>query len=116
MIIRSNRITINRVRKPSPDNVNDELQWFFDSLGVLGNRDKDKSCFRTVIVLLRSIKRDGMTSDEISEKISEQHKINIDNTSLQSITPIKEIGKYNIKIALGKSNCQITLKVKSETS
>ncbi|AJF60889.1 TPA: winged helix-turn-helix transcriptional regulator [Candidatus Woesearchaeota archaeon] len=71
MIIRSNRITINRIRKPAADNVNDELQWFFDSLGILGERDKDKSCFRTAIVLLRSVKHgDGLTSDEISEKVN----------------------------------------------
>ena len=71
MIIRSNRITINRIRKPKDSAINDELQWFFDSLGLLGNRDRNKSCFRMVIILLKSLKHgQGMTSDEISERVN----------------------------------------------
>ena len=70
MIVRSNKITINRIRKPKDHNLNDELQWFFDSLGLLGNRDRNKSCFRMVIVLLKSLRQgEGMTSDEIADKI-----------------------------------------------
>ncbi|MFH2021583.1 MAG: winged helix-turn-helix domain-containing protein [archaeon] len=71
MIAKNIKITITRMRKPREENLNDELQWFFQSLGIFGNRDKNKSCFRTVIVLLRSLRHDeGLTSDEISEKVS----------------------------------------------
>jgi DNA-binding transcriptional ArsR family regulator len=64
------RITISRIRKPKDNSMNDELQWIFQSLGLFGNRDKNKSCFRTVIVLLRELREgEGLTSDEISERI-----------------------------------------------
>ncbi|MBT3720711.1 winged helix-turn-helix transcriptional regulator [archaeon] len=70
MIIKSRKITINRIRKPKNQNLNDELQWFFQSLGLFGNRDKNKSCFRMTIVLLKSLRDpEGLTSDEISEKV-----------------------------------------------
>ncbi|MEK6916491.1 MAG: winged helix-turn-helix domain-containing protein, partial [Nanoarchaeota archaeon] len=100
MIIRSNRITINRIRKPEADNVNDELLWFFDSLGILGNRDKDKSCFRTVIILLRSVNRDGMTSDEISEKInlSRGTVVHHLNNLMKSGVVINQSNKYMLRV------------------
>jgi predicted transcriptional regulator len=70
MIIRSSKITIYKSRRPSSENVNEELQWFCDSLGIFGDRDKDKSCFRMFIILLKSLHdTDGLTSDEISEKV-----------------------------------------------
>ena len=65
------RITISRIRKPKENTLNDELQWIFQSLGLFGNRDKNKSCFRMVIVLLRELREgEGLTSDEISEKVN----------------------------------------------
>jgi DNA-binding transcriptional ArsR family regulator len=68
---RNNRITIFRTKKPSADNINEELHWFCDSLGLFGERDKDKSCFRMFVVLLRSLHHtEGLTSDEISAKVS----------------------------------------------
>jgi predicted transcriptional regulator len=70
MILRRNKITLYRSRRPNEDNINDELQWFCDSLGLFGERDRDKSCFRMFVVLLRSLRdADGMSSDEISEKV-----------------------------------------------
>ncbi len=71
MIIRSNKITIKKIRKPRNQDINQDLQWFFRSLGLFGPRDKNKSCFRLTIVLLKSLRSSqGLTSDEISEKVS----------------------------------------------
>jgi predicted transcriptional regulator len=70
MILRKNKITIYRTRKPGEENVNEELKWFCDSLGLFGERDKDKSCFRMFVVLLKSLHNaPGMSSDEISEQV-----------------------------------------------
>ena len=69
MIIRKNKITIHKIRKPRAENVNDELQWFCDSLGLFGTRDRDKSCFRMFVVILKSLHNDGLTSDQISDKV-----------------------------------------------
>lgn len=64
------KITIHYQRIPKEQGLNEELQWFCNSLGLFGNRDRDKSCFRMFIILLRSLnRRDGLTSDEISEKV-----------------------------------------------
>jgi predicted transcriptional regulator len=63
------RITIIRTRKPEKDNLNEELQYLGNSLGLFSERDKDKSCFRIFIVLLKALKTGTrMTSDEIAAR------------------------------------------------
>lgn len=50
--------------------MNEELQWFSDSLGLFGNRDKDKSCFRLFITLLKSLhSAEGLSSDQLADKV-----------------------------------------------
>ncbi|RME52238.1 ArsR family transcriptional regulator [Candidatus Woesearchaeota archaeon] len=62
------RITIIKSKRPSPGNVNEELQWFGGSLGLFNLRDKDKSCFRIFITLLKQLKTGAkLTSDAIAE-------------------------------------------------
>lgn len=65
------RITIINIRKPSRDNVNQQLQWFGTSLGLFNLRDKDKSCFRIFIELLRAAKkREPLSSDELAYNLN----------------------------------------------
>lgn len=65
------RITIIKVSKPVEPTFNDVLQWFGDSLGLFHLRDKDKSCFRIFIELLKVAKEGiGLSSDEIAERTS----------------------------------------------
>ncbi len=65
------RITIVRQRRPLKGSVNEELQWFGTSLGLFGERDKDKSCFRIFIELIKSAKGNGgYTSDELAERLA----------------------------------------------
>lgn len=69
MRVTHQKITIISVRKPAR-NLNNELQWFGSSLGLFNLRDKDKSCFRVFIELLKAAKRDKpLTSDEIAYKL-----------------------------------------------
>lgn len=64
------RITIINIRKPVKHNLNAELQWFGSSLGLFNLRDKDKSCFRLFIELLKAAKmRLPLTSDELAFKL-----------------------------------------------
>ena len=64
------RITIVKVRRPPRATVNDELQWFGHSLGLFGERDRDKSCFRIFIELIKAIKATGgLTSDELADRL-----------------------------------------------
>lgn len=69
MHMRSNyqRITIIKASRPSSDNINDQLQWLGGSLGLFNLRDRDKSCFRIFIELLKMAKADqAVTSDELA--------------------------------------------------
>ncbi|MBW2984996.1 helix-turn-helix domain-containing protein [Candidatus Woesearchaeota archaeon] len=61
------KITIIRSRKPQKRNLNEELQWFGSSLGLFNLRDKDKSCYRIFVELLKAAKsRVPLSSDEIA--------------------------------------------------
>jgi predicted transcriptional regulator len=65
------KITIVSLRKPLKGNLNDELQWFGNSLGLFGKRDKDKSCFRVFIELLKGSRmKRPFSSDELAFQLS----------------------------------------------
>lgn len=59
------RITIISVRKQDNQDINDELQWLSRSLGLFSERDKEKSCYRIFLVLLKENK--PMSSDELAD-------------------------------------------------
>jgi len=65
------RITIVSINRPSQKNINQELQWLGSSLGLFNLRDRDKSCFRVFLELLKSAKAGSLlSSDDISAKLS----------------------------------------------
>ena len=65
--IYQHKVTIVASRKPNEGTINEELQWFGNSLGLFNLRDKDKSCFRVFIELLKSAKRkQPLSSDELA--------------------------------------------------
>src|SRR3989338_8775206 len=62
------KITIWKIRKENSDNINQELQWLGNSLGLFNLRDRDSSCFMVFITLIRKAKRNQpLSSDEIAE-------------------------------------------------
>lgn len=65
------RITIIKVRRTTNEqNINQQLQWLGNSLGLFGLRDKDSSCFRVFITLVRTARRnEALSSDEIAERL-----------------------------------------------
>lgn len=71
MRIEIGRIDIVHLRKPSADaEANELLQWFGRSLGMFGLRDRDKSCFRLFIELLKSGRGDkALSSDELAYRL-----------------------------------------------
>ncbi len=61
------KITIISMHKPRIADINQELQWFGTSLGLFNLRDKDKSCFRLFIELLKATKmQNPVSSDELA--------------------------------------------------
>ena len=70
MNIINHRITIISIGRPRVRNINDELQWFGHTLGLFNLRDKDKSCFRLFIELVKNARRNHpSTSDELAAKL-----------------------------------------------
>lgn len=100
MIIRRQRITIIRNRLPKKQ-VNEELQWFGDSLGLFNLRDKDKSCFRVFLELIKSAKLGNpLTSDEIAEKLnlSRGTVIHHINKMIESGIIIHQNNRYMLRV------------------
>lgn len=63
------KVTVIRIRRGLEGNVNNDLQWLGNSLGLFGLRDKDSSCFRIFITLVK--KADNhLSSDKIAERLS----------------------------------------------
>ncbi len=63
------KITIIRAKKPEKNSLNEDLQWFSKSLGLFTERDKEKSCFRIFIQLVKATKnQNGLKSDDIAER------------------------------------------------
>jgi|SRR3989338_814943 len=82
------RITIVRARKPAERSINDELQWVGDSLGLFNVRDKDKSCFRVFIELLKAAKlKHPLSSDELAYRLGLSR-----GTVIHHITRLMESG------------------------
>jgi len=67
----SQRITIVNIRKPYEKTINEQLQWMGTSLGLFNLRDRNKSCFRIFIDLLKSSKdKKSLTSDQIADNLN----------------------------------------------
>lgn len=63
------KVTIVRERTPLHHNVNDLLLILGQSLGLFSLRDKDKSCYRIFITLVKALKLGvELTSDELATK------------------------------------------------
>jgi predicted transcriptional regulator len=66
MITRFKKVTIVRIRNPQKT-INEEIQWFSESLGLFSQRDKERSCYRLFLEILRSKK--PLSSDELAYKL-----------------------------------------------
>ncbi len=65
--MRLTRITIIKEKKFPKANINDLLMLFGESLGLFSMRDKDKSCYRIFITLIKALKmKVELTSDELA--------------------------------------------------
>jgi len=63
------KITLISIRKPSK-NINEQIQWIANSLGLFNLRDKNKSCFRIFLELLKASKLNlGLKSEDLAKKL-----------------------------------------------
>lgn len=63
------KITIIHKKSPANNSINELLLNFGESLGLFSSRDKDKSCYRIFIILIKALKLNlELTSDDIALK------------------------------------------------
>lgn len=95
--MRFTRVTIIRKSVLKEPDLNEQLKWFGQSIGLFNQRDKDKSCFRIFIVLLKSLKaRNALTSDEIAAatNLTRGTVIHHLNKLMESGIVVLEKGRY----------------------
>ena len=86
------RFTIIRIRKIPSQDVNQELQWLGNALGLFNLRDKDKSCFRLFIELLKAAKmRVPLSSDELALNIFKNSELSVYLKFFSILLPITVI-------------------------
>ena len=96
------RITIINIRKPDAVNINSELQWLASSLGLINLRDKDKSCFRIFIELLKSSKeKEQLSSDGLAFTLglSRGTVVHHLNKLMESGLVVNEHNRYVLRVA-----------------
>ena len=101
IMIINQRITIIRRTVPRRTNVNEELQWLGNSLGLFNLRDKDKSCFRIFIELLKEARRnEGLTSDELAYRLglSRGTVVHHLNKLMEAGIVVFEKGAYKLRV------------------
>lgn len=60
-------IRILKIEKKNSNEINEDIQWISNSLGLFSKRDKEKSCFRVFLELLKAKKENKLiSSDEIA--------------------------------------------------
>ncbi|MGE0793098.1 MAG: ArsR/SmtB family transcription factor [Candidatus Woesearchaeota archaeon] len=99
--MRITKITLIR-KKSNPStsiNINDLLLQFGESLGLFSSRDKDKSCYRIFIILIKALKANfELSSDEIAiqTKLTRGTVIHHLNHLMDTGIVTSERGKYFI--------------------
>ena len=67
-LFKMQKLIIIKTRKTPSTTINDDLKWIGKSLGLFNVRDRNSSCFRIFIVLLKKSKRNELvTSDDIAK-------------------------------------------------
>ncbi len=99
-MITAHRITIIRttIRK---GNVNDEIRWLGNSLGLFTLRDKESSCYRIFVELLKSSKTNKeLTSDQLAFNLnlSRGTVVHHLNRLMDSGLVEFEKGKYKLRV------------------
>lgn len=100
MVIIHQRITIVSARKPRR-NLNDELQWLGNSLGLFSLRDKDRSCFRLFIELLKAAKvHHALSSDALAAKLKLSRGTTVHhlNKLMETGIVMREGNKYILRV------------------
>ncbi len=81
--------------------VNDEIKWLCSSLGLFSLRDKDSSCYRVFIELLKNSKANKtLASDEIAHNLELSRGTVMHHVKrlIESGLVVSEKGKYKLRV------------------
>ncbi len=94
------RITIVQLPPPKGHDINYELQWLGNSLGLFGERDRDRSCFRVFITLVKEAKKEPLSSDQIAHQLhlSRGTVVHHVNNLMESGIVARERGGYALRM------------------
>ena len=90
-------ITIKKVRKPKGSDLNQDIQIISQSLGLFTKRDKEKSCYRVFLELVKN--KNGLSAEEITitTNLTRPTVIHHLKNLLDYNLIIKDKSKYKIK-------------------
>ena len=90
-------ITIINSELLDNSNLNNKIQWFSNCLGMFNKRDKEKSCFRIFINLLKE--KDSLSSEELAKKANLSRATIIHHISklIDSDLVVKKEKKYSLR-------------------
>ena len=90
-------ITIKKVRKPKGSDLNQDIQIISQSLGLFTKRDKEKSCYRVFLELVKN--KSGLSAEEITitTNLTRPTVIHHLKNLLDYNLIIKDKSKYKIK-------------------
>jgi len=91
------KFTLISYSEQPPKNINEQLQWLGSSFGLFNLRDKDSSCFRVFIELIKH--KDGITAEELSKRVNLSRATTIHhlNKLIDSGIAIYEKKKYRLR-------------------
>ena len=118
MIREIRKINLIKIKKLNTNDINTDLQWFSKSLGLFNERDKESSCFRVFVELIKASRKNRLlSSDELAFKsnlsratvihhlkrlielgliITDNNKYSLRTSNLEEL--ILEIGKDTLRI------------------
>ena len=103
------KYTIKALLEPKKKDLDNDIEWICKSLGFAGTRDKENTAVEVFKVLLFAAKkREGLTSDEIAEKIGPTrgtivHHI---NKYMRSGLVVKVNNKYELRMVTLKKTLE----------
>ena len=95
-MIKEFHITIKKIKKQKSLNLNQDIQFLAESLGLFNKRDKERSCYRVFLELIKNKK--GLTAEEITitTNLTRPTVIHHLNNLRESELIIKEKSRYKI--------------------
>ena len=90
-------ITIKKIKRPKGSDLNNDLQIISHSLGLFTKRDKEKSCFRVFVEILKN--KNGMAAESITlnTNLSRATVIHHLNYLMKSGLIVKKKHKYFLR-------------------